>query len=118
MTVSLALDTAALATLAGVVAVALALVVRGLATAPQTAVATPGAWVAGSEDWFGELPHRLIQLAILLLIGSMASVAVLAGRPPWANLAETAIAFAAAVLIAYLLVERQTGARGLQIPAA
>jgi ABC-type transport system involved in cytochrome c biogenesis permease subunit len=122
MTISLALDTAALAALAGAVAVGLALVVHGLAGERQAAgapgIPNPHPLVAVSWNGAAELPHRLIQLATLLLLGSMASRSIAAGRAPWANLAETAIAFAAALLVAYLLVDRQAGVRGLALPAS
>lgn len=121
MTILPALDTAALAALVGAAAIGLAVVVRGLAGERQLAGVTGGAATGiPGRSWGGvvDLPHRLIQLAALLLVGSMAGLALLAGRAPWANLGETAIAFAAAVLVAYLLVERQTGARGLALPAA
>src|ERR671937_243233 len=109
MTASLALETAALVSLAAAVAVGMAIVVRGAARLRQPASATSsGPMVLAVTIRFEDLPHRLIQLATLLLLGSMASLAVLAGRAPWANLAETATAFAAAMLAAYLLVERQT----------
>jgi ABC-type transport system involved in cytochrome c biogenesis permease subunit len=122
MTISLAFETTALAALAGAVAVGLALVVRGLAGERQAAGATgtpsPGPLLADSSSGAAELPHRLIQVATVLLLGSMASLAVLAGRPPWAKLAETSIAFAAAVLVSYQLIDRQAGARGLALPAS
>jgi ABC-type transport system involved in cytochrome c biogenesis permease subunit len=55
-------------------------------------------------------PYRLIQAAGLLLLGALISLAIQAGRAPWANLGETAVAFATGLVAAYLFIVRPASA--------
>jgi ABC-type transport system involved in cytochrome c biogenesis permease subunit len=118
MTLSLALATAALATLTGAVGLALASLVRGLALTPVLGGDALGSQAVSAPRWLDRAPQLLVQTATLLLAGSLVSLAITTGRAPWASLSETAVAFAAAVLGAYLFVARVAGTTTLAGPAA
>lgn len=111
MTVPLALCLLALIALLLATAIALAGLLGGLALAPAAGPSIV-------ERPLGWAPHRLVQLAAALLLASLAALSVVAGRAPWASLPETARAFGAAVLLAYLFVSRDGEARSLAGPVA
>jgi ABC-type transport system involved in cytochrome c biogenesis permease subunit len=69
-------------------------------------------------DRLADLPYRLLQLAVTLLVASLAVTAILTGRAPWTNLSETALTFATALLVGYLFVARSVPIRGLAAPTA
>ncbi|MGZ6214488.1 MAG: cytochrome c biogenesis protein [Candidatus Limnocylindria bacterium] len=118
MTVSLAFAIVALAALTAAVAVALAALVRRLAMAPALEGGLASRDPATPDDLLSRAPHHLVELAAVLLAGSLISLAVAAGRAPWASLGETSLAFATAVLAAYLFVARSAAVRGLSGLAA
>ncbi|HEX6138865.1 MAG TPA: cytochrome c biogenesis protein CcsA [Candidatus Limnocylindria bacterium] len=57
--------------------------------------------------------HAALAAATLVLLIAVVLRAVEAGRAPWSNLHETAIAFALALLSAFLLLERRLAVRPL-----
>ncbi len=117
MTASLALAILALTMLTAAAAVALAALARRLALTPAFEGPAGGAQLT-PEDLLSRIPNVLVAGAFLLLAGSLTSLAVVTGRAPWASLSETAIAFATAVLGAYLFIARVGAIRGLAGPAA
>jgi ABC-type transport system involved in cytochrome c biogenesis permease subunit len=117
MTVSFALSIAAMVSLASAVAAGLAGLLRPAVLAPET-VPRPGGRSVGSASRESAIAQRLVELAALLLIGSLVALSIGTARPPWTDLGETAVAFGAAVLIAYLGIARATANRGLAVPVS
>jgi ABC-type transport system involved in cytochrome c biogenesis permease subunit len=128
VTAAILLEVSALAALAASAALGVAEAVLGLARSAgarlEAATDAPTASVrvgAGADGWsrrLADLQYRLVQLALVLLLAALASTALLTGRAPWTNLAETAFTFAATLLAGYLFVARSTPVRGLAAPAA
>src|SRR5437016_2841273 len=96
MTAAIILAVSALAALAaaaafGVAGVALRLArsSAGLETSIATSSATGTTGVMASGNSLADLPYRLVQLALILLLASLSVTAVITGHAPWTSLAET-----------------------------
>ncbi len=61
----------------------------------------------------GTVGHAAVLLAGAFLLAALVGRAVVAGRAPWSNLHETAVAFAFGVVASYALLERRLPIRSL-----
>jgi ABC-type transport system involved in cytochrome c biogenesis permease subunit len=110
----------ALAALAAAVALGIAGAALRLARGGRTleAEGASGSTTVQVGGRVAELPAWLVLLAFVLLVASLAVTALVTGRAPWTNLAETALTFAATLLGGYLFVVRNAPIQGLAAPAA
>jgi len=121
VTASVVLGVSALVALAAAAALGVAGVALRLARADASLQGSTGSGstsVGAGGNLLADLPYRLLQLGLVLLLASLAVTAAITGHAPWTNLAETALTFAAALLSGYLLVARSAPIHGLAAPAA
>lgn len=114
LTIAPAMLVAALLALAGTLLVGLTGAVWSLARAPELAT-SPTLPAAGRRApiTLQSTAHVGIVLAWLFLIAALSVRSIAIGHAPWSNMYEFNQAFAAAILGAYLLLERRAAIQGL-----
>ena len=109
---------ASMLTLLGSVGVVIAGGLLRALRGPRLAVPSgpdPGARASISSS---DTAHVGVVLALLFLVAALALRGLAVGHAPWSNLYEVSQAYAAGILIAYLLLERRFPIRGLAPAAA
>jgi len=114
-----ALLVAALITLLGSIAIALAAALVALVREPAPVPASPGSGALGSPRVSASATVMAgLVLAAILLVGALAARTATTGHAPWSNLHEFSAAFAFGVLAVYLALARRRPISGLAAAAA
>jgi cytochrome c-type biogenesis protein CcsB len=113
MTASSALVVAALITLIGSAAIAIAAALAGLVRSPSTQLVGAGSGASVPRMTGPSTAMAGTVLASILLLGAVASRAAATGHAPWSNLHEFSASFALALLVTFVVLAVRRPIAGL-----